>query len=184
MAVRTVQMLHFDNVTCAQGATLYQGDIIGIEGNTGYSFGDHVHISVIPILRTSNWNGDQSLGLGATRAMIVDELLNNFTNDFLKYGGVFIPYYNTAGWWGVDSNSCEGHYAIDVDHGGPDENKPYVCWPLPYPAKVESVDNVDDGAWGKCVVLSYDFGGQVAVGGGGAEEEKFKFWLFGRPFHV
>lgn len=178
MSIRTVQMLHFDNVTCYVGQTLVQGSVIGIEGNTGYSFGDHVHISVIPIFRTTNWNGDQNVPQGGTKAMIIDEFLGGLTHNFLKYNNAYIPYYVTTGWWGIDANSYENHYAIDIDHGGPDEYKPFVCWPLPYPGKVESVDNIDDGAWGKCVVISYDYGGSAISYEGGAEEEKFKFWLY------
>lgn len=177
MAERTVQMLHFDSVLVNVNDVVTQGQILAVEGNTGYSFGDHVHISVIPQTRLTNWNGSDSLGLGAKRSYIVDEFLQGFTANFMKFNNAFIPYYNTAGWWGIDSNSYEGHYAIDVDHGGPDENKPFICWPLPYNGIVRVADNIDDGAWGKNLVITYDYGGSVLPVTSAREDEEKKKWI-------
>ena len=43
----TVRYAHLESISVKEGQTIKEGDVIGIMGNTGQSFGAHLHIDVV-----------------------------------------------------------------------------------------------------------------------------------------
>lgn len=144
---KTVLMGHFYKVYVKEGQTLSKGDRIGLMGNTGVSYGEHVHLAVADSAQTDRWWLDESIG---------KQVSKQSTEAFLNSGALFEidgkPYKNkiTTEWLGY-----ENHYAYDlIARYAP--KLPDVVWPMDKPGKVVQVKDDGDKRYGKVVLIQYD----------------------------
>ncbi len=145
---KTVLMGHFYKVYVKEGQTLGKGDRIGLMGNTGVSYGEHVHLAVADSAQSDRWWLDESIG---------KQVSKQSTEAFLNSGNLFVidgkPYKNqiTTEWLGY----CD-HYAFDlIARSAP--KLPDVVWPMSKPGKVVQVKDDGNNRYGKVVLIQYDF---------------------------
>lgn len=66
---------HMSEIKCKMGEHINIGDIIGIEGTTGYSTGNHLHICV-------RGNGIKGCDLNVSQILGIPNILNNINNPY------------------------------------------------------------------------------------------------------
>lgn len=66
---------HMSEIKCKTGEHINIGDIIGIEGTTGYSTGNHLHICV-------RENGIKGCDLNVSQILGIPNILNNINNPY------------------------------------------------------------------------------------------------------
>ena len=145
--IKTVLMGHFYKVYVKEGQTINQGDHIGLMGNTGISYGEHVHLAVAEAAHKDRWWLGESVGKKVSRQA---------TEEFINSGTLFTvdgrPYKNliTTKWLGY-----EDHYAYDlIADKAP--KLPDVVWPMDKPGKVVQVKDDGSKRYGKVVLVQYD----------------------------
>ena len=66
---------HMSEIKCKMGEHINIGDIIGVEGTTGYSTGNHLHICV-------RENGIKGCDLNVSQILGIPNILNNINNPY------------------------------------------------------------------------------------------------------
>lgn len=66
---------HMSEIKCKMGEHINIGDIVGIEGTTGYSTGNHLHICV-------RENGIKGCDLNVSQILGIPNILNNINNPY------------------------------------------------------------------------------------------------------
>lgn len=83
---------HMSEIKCKIGEHINIGDVIGIEGSTGYSTGSHLHICV-------RENGVKGCDLNVANILGIPNMLNNISN---PYNDGYEPVNNTVNLSTVD----------------------------------------------------------------------------------
>lgn len=169
MAVKSVIFAHLSRIDVKDGQKIKKGDVIGIMGNTGYSFGNHLHVSVVKGRHTAPWyRSDFDSG----RAIPLEkETLAFKTNDLFRYDGKLEPAYLSAnadgsenGFWHKRSSGF--HYALDLVTNESYRGKvPGILWNQSENGVVTAIGN--DSRY-----TSYGYGNYVVVTYGVEETNK------------
>lgn len=157
--VKTILYGHFlrGSVRVKPGQIIKQNDEIAIIGNTGYSLGPHLHITMAKGIHTKHWYGSQTAQLGGTK-----EELEAFVNraPLLKNKLGLRKHGVEVGWVG-------NHQAIDlvgVDFTSK-AGESIIVWNQEEPGKVIAVLDYGDGNYGRTgVTVLVQFGNVVSNG--------------------
>lgn len=157
----TVLYAHLAKTYVKKGQILNRGDVIGKQGNTGESFGEHLHIAVVNGTVPSGWSLDQAVPGGKYEPnrrqldFFFGSDLYNPKADPNDKSGIKMGNYG----WGSYSN----HYAYDTIRGtgglGPD-----IYWNRSMPGEVLGVYDHRPNGKGIFVVVGYN-GSYVAPKG-------------------
>lgn len=156
---KTVLYGHLERIDVKLGQTLTKGARIGEMGNTGYSFGTHLHVTVVPGTRLGHWFGSETIKLGGTKAMI-EEFIN--AAPLIQNKNGLRNHIITSGWYGY-----EGHGAIDLI--GPDRTSiagaSQIVWNQDGPGLVVGIEDFGNNKTGKTVLVKF---GKTSASGGSA----------------
>lgn len=156
MAVKSVIFAHCSDVHVQVGQKVNRGDKLYTMGSTGYSTGNHVHITVVDGEWTRPWYRDDYI---AGRANPLSGLTESFkTAKMFLFGGKYMEPFITHGFWEMRSSGY--HFGLDVvtDRSYLGE-VPYGLWDNPIPGVVTAVG--DDRSetsygYGKYVIVCFD----------------------------
>ena len=151
--IRTVLLAHLDSFNVNEGDRVKKGDKLGVMGNSGYSTGVHLHLTVFDTA-VSRWMWQSEIPSMGGSKELTEELAG--LPGFLLYKGVdrdrrvTTPYGELydggVRHWGVD--------LVDVGHGLPD-----ICWPYDFEGIVvarRDFGNGSSGRWGKALMIQAD----------------------------
>lgn len=145
--MKTVLFAHLSTFEVKEGDILKQGDKIGLMGNTGHSYGAHLHMTVADSEQTEPWWLADSCKVKACKAS---------TDEYLAGGRSF---KDSRGWQDKDYSTgwlgYENHYAYDLVSTG--EELPYVVWAPKQLGKVVKVLDYGDVRYGKTVLVHYPY---------------------------
>ncbi len=153
MAKFSALYAHLDGTYARVGQVLKKGDRIGIMGNTGYSFGNHLHLCTAEGVWERAWYRDDYDSKRAEPSKTeVDRLA--FAPYLFKYNGKWEKAYENDGFW--CKREYGYHYASDLvtDYSYLGQT-PDIYWNQDCTARVTCVEN-DGDAYGKFVVVTYD----------------------------
>jgi LysM repeat protein len=148
--IRTVLLAHLDSFNVNEGDRVKKGDKLGVMGNSGYSTGVHLHLTVFDTA-VSRWMWQSEIPSMGGSKELTEELAG--LPGFLLYKGVdrdrrvTTPYGELydggVRHWGVD--------LVDVGHGLPD-----ICWPYDFEGVVVAKRDFGNYRWGKVIMIQAD----------------------------
>lgn len=93
---------HLKSVSAAQGATVYQGDTIGVQGCTGNTTGDHLHYEFTPSASQDPKRPDSIDGQSTKPTVPPLTSTNSFIGLISQEGAALrLEYVERNSWWGV-----------------------------------------------------------------------------------
>lgn len=100
---------HLDSVAVKKGQYVKRGDVIGVMGNTGHSFGAHLHFEVRKdnkrIDPTPYLNADLPGGRAENPTQKYSEEIKKFQQAAIA-DGIPLPKHGANGWWGAESEQA------------------------------------------------------------------------------
>ena len=157
MSVKSFLSAHASKILVKVGDRVKKGDELLVMGNTGYSFGNHVHENVVEGKWTRPWyRGDYVSGKAKP---LEQETLSFVSDDMFKYNGKYVkPHVNH---WFWEMRESGYHYALDIVTDNSWKGQlPTRLWNKDVEGIVTAVGYDGDfntGAYGNYVVIAYDF---------------------------
>lgn len=159
MAIYSVLFGHLSSQSKSVGQIARTGDVCGIMGTTGSSTGIHLHLSVIPIQRTTRWLQANVPSYGGTRDHITNFIGTPENQSTSRIFGAWGWDINTE-FWGDNRTgwyTYTDHYALDIDDW-PESSRADITvrWPLAPAGTVMQTDDQGSLYLGKSMVLMWE----------------------------
>ena len=148
--IRTVLLAHLHSFSVREGDVVKKGQKLGVLGDTGYSFGAHLHLTVFdrPV---SRWMYQSEIPqLGGSKEL-TEELAG--LPIFLTYKGEDRERRITTAYGDVYDGGVR-HWGIDMYDKG--QGLPDINWPYEFDGIVTARRDFGEGRWGKALLIQAD----------------------------